>query len=169
MIAARLDRRTLLKGGLAGAALVSVGATGFAVTRPLDGLVTLSALEAAVVGALLDAMFPGDPFPVGGGDPAIVANVDRVVTELLPPLHATAFKLMLSTLEWGTLASRGARFSALDRTTRTDVLHVWSTPGVLARRVAFDALKAILGMAYFSNPAVQAHMGWRGECAGGLA
>ena len=40
-------------------------------------------------------------------------------------------------------------------------------PDVFVRRVAADALKVVLGMAYFAHPDVLAHMGWRAECGNG--
>jgi hypothetical protein len=165
---ALVNRRSLLKGGLAVGAALAVASVA-SLPKAGAGFVALSVGEAAVVGAVAEAMFPGDPFPVDGIEADVVTVVDRFVATNLPAVHAEGFRLMLTTLEWGTLASRGARFSQLDRDTRTEVLRVWAEPGVLPRRVAMDALKAIMGMAYFSHPRVQARMGWRAECAGGLA
>lgn len=165
---ALIDRRTLLKGGLAtGAALALVGAVQLPAAAP--GLLALSEREAEIVAAVAEVLFPGAPFPVSGVEAGIVAKVDHIVADSIPEVGATLFRYLLRTLEWGTLAGRGVRFSDLDLAGRHEVLSVWHQPGVLPRKIAWDALRMILAMAYFSHPEVRAHMGWRAECGGGVA
>lgn len=119
-----------------------------------------------VVTALAEVMFPGAPFPVSGVEAGVEAEVDRIVAEVIAPVQAAAFRYLLRLLEWGTMASRGQRFSALSPPERREVLAVWGQPASLPRRVASDALKAVMGMAYFSNPLVLDHMGYRSTCSG---
>lgn len=168
MSTALIDRRTLLRGGLAaGASLALVGT--LQLPAPAPGLLALSEREAEIVAAVAEVLFPGAPFPVSGVEAGVVAEVDRIVADSIPEVGATLFRYLLRTLEWGTLASRGVRFSDLDLVSRTEVLEVWHQPGVLPRKIAWDAMRMVLSMAYFSHPEVLAHLGWRAECGGGLS
>ena len=146
----------------------AIGA-GFSITlgAPAKGAQVLTAPEFAVVDAVAEILFPGAPFPLSGIEAGVSSEVDRIIAEVLEPVHAAGFRYVLRTLEWGTLASRGHRFSALSVEDRTDVLSTWKGPDQMARRVAGDGLRVILGMAYFGHPEVLASMGWRATCGGG--
>jgi hypothetical protein len=163
-----LTRRRVLLGGAA-VAVVGGGLLARRATVPAPGAKALSAVELACVGALAEVMFPGAPFPVNGLEAGVPAEVDRIVAELLQPVHAAGFRTLVQSLEWGTLASRGTRFSALPPADRADVLERWLSPDLFPRRIAADALKVVLGMAYFAHPDVLAHMGWRAECGNGAS
>lgn len=165
---ALVHRRSFLKGTFALGATLALGS---AVVLPsaAPGLRALSAREGEIVAAVAEVLFPGAPFPVSGVEAGIVAEVDRIVDDSITDAAAVLFRYLLRTLEWGTLVSRGSRFTELSLDDRAEVLGVWHEPGVLPRKIAFDALRAILAMAYFSHPEVRAHIGWRAECGGGVA
>lgn len=162
---ALVSRRRLLRAGLAVGA-----ATAFGAGLRLDGAAIdariLSAEEMAIVRAVAEAMFPGWPMPLDGVAAGVAEEVDRLVGDVMVEPHASGFRYVLRALEWGTLASRGVRFSQLTVEERTEVLDAWADPVMLPRRVAHDSLKLILGMAYFSHPAVLEHIGWRATCGG---
>jgi len=155
-------RRGLMVGGLV-AATAGGGLWGLSQGPPRTGARVLTEKEWTVVEAVGDVMFPGIHLP-SAAEAEVAAGVDRVIAEVLDPIHASGFRYVLRTLEWGTLASRGRPFTGLSRRARAEVLETWSGPEVLPRRVAGDALKVILGMAYYGHPAVQAAMGWRQGC-----
>src|SRR5690606_32322752 len=104
--------------------------------------------------AVAEVFFPGAPFPIDGVAAGVSSGVDRIVGEVLEEAAAAAFRYVLRTLEWGTLASRGRRFTAMSVDERRDVLETWSDPDVVPRRVAMESFKAVLGMAYFAHPEV---------------
>jgi hypothetical protein len=161
-----LSRRRLL---IAGAA-VGAGGGGVAVhraTRPAAGARLFTRSELRIVEAIAEVMFPGGPFPVDGLQAGVAAEVDRIVAEVLEPIHAAGFRTLLQSLEWGTLASRGRSFTALPAPERAEVLERWLDPSVFTRRLAAESFRVVLGMAYFAHPEVLAHMGWRPECGGG--
>lgn len=162
-----VTRRRLLLGGAAlGAGAGSVGAViEFGV--PAEGARLLTARELAVVGAIAEVMFPLGAFPIDGVEAGVAGEVDRIVADVLAPVHASGFRVLLHTLEWGTLASRGRPFSALPAAQRAEVLTTWSDPTVFTRRVVGDAFKVVLGMAYFGHPEVLARIGWTTGCNGG--
>lgn len=158
-------RRRLLFGG---AALAGAGCVMWRrASAPAPGALLLTESEMAIVAAIASVMFPGDPFPIDGIEAGVPAEVDRIVAEVLEPIHATGFRTLLHTLEWGTLASRGASFTALPASDRAEVLERWLDPAVFTRRLAAESFRIVLGMAYFSHPEVLGHMGWQTGCAGG--
>lgn len=165
-----ISRRAVLAGGGSLLAASTVGGVWTAAPKnAAEGMQALSALECEVVAALADAFFPGVHFPLSGTQAGVPAAVDRIVAEVLEPVHAQGFRAILRALEWGTVASRGRRFTGLTRSEQLDVLETWTEPTVLPRRVAGDSLKAVLGMAYFAHPDIQAAMGWRVGCGGEAA
>jgi len=165
---ARMSRRQLLLGGAGIAAGgVAAGAFGLSLGSPATGFRVLSRAEVAVVRAAALTLFPGAPFPVDGLQAEVAEGVDAILSDVLAPLHAAGFRYVLRTLEWGTMASRGARFSRLPTADRQVVLDTWAEPKVFTRRVAGDSLRVVLGMAYFDHPAVLDHMEWNGGCSQG--
>jgi hypothetical protein len=165
---AGITRRTLLTGGAVGAGLAAVGAGAATIAlQPAPGARTLSAGELAVVDAIAEVVFPGAPFPLDGIQAGVAAEVDRILADMLHPLHARGFRALLQSLEWGTLASRGAAFSRLSLAERREVLSTWSDPAVFPRRLAGDAFRLVLGMAYFQHPEILAHIGWSTGCDDG--
>ena len=162
---ALVSRRRLLQAGLAFGAASAFGA-GLRLDGPAVDARILSPEEMAIVRAVAEAMFPGWPMPLDGVAAGVAEEVDRVVADMMVEPHASGFRYVLRALEWGTLASRGMRFSQLTVEDRTEVLDAWSDPVVLPRRVAHDSLKLILGMAYFNHPVVLDHIGWRATCGG---
>ena len=88
----------------------------------------------------------------------------RSLADMLNPIHARGFRALLEALEWGTAASRGTPFSGLSAVDRAQVLAVWADPTVFHRRLAGDAFRLVLGMAYFQHPRILEHIGWSGGC-----
>lgn len=166
---AMVSRRALLRGGVAvGAAVALAGA--LHLPGPSEGARLLSAAERQIVAAVAEVMFPPmAPFPVDGRTAGLEDEVDRIVADCIPALHAAGFRYLLRALEWGAVASHGARFSRLGVADRAEILTIWSDPTVLPRRIAGDALKMVMGMAYFGDRRVLEAIGYRAECGGGLA
>ena len=163
---AKLTRRALLVG--LGASAAAAGGTTWSLSsgHPAEGLLILTPVEFRVVQALSEVLFPGVHFPLSGVEAGVAEEVDRMVAENLDPMHGNGFRYILRALEWGTLASRGRQFSQLPRGIQLEVLETWTEPDVLPRRIAGESIKAVLGMAYFAHPEVQAAMGWRTGCRG---
>jgi hypothetical protein len=165
-VGALITRRQAIRGGLVFASVLAFGA-GLRLDPAAPGALALSVEELAVVRAIAEVMFPRDPFPVDGVEAGVAEEVDRIVADLMQPPASMAFRYVVRALEWGTLASRGTRFSRMSVDERLEVLDAWSNPRLLPRRVSSDLVRLVLGMAYFRHPAVTAHLGWRAGCAGG--
>ncbi|NCG20461.1 MAG: hypothetical protein GWP91_15740, partial [Rhodobacterales bacterium] len=126
----------------------------------------LTAAEWAVVESVSLVFFPGVHFPLNGVQANGTAEVDRLLAEVIAPIQAHAFRVVLRGLEWGTLGSRGRFFTDLTIDEQHHVLSTWCSPDVLPRRIAGDALRVLLGMAYFAHPEIKAAMGWQLGCGG---
>lgn len=162
-----VDRRTLLKSGLAaGAAVALVGAA--SLPGPAAGMRVLSAWEAEIVASMAEAYFPRGVMPLAGPEAGVVRRIDEMLDDWFPLVVAGAFRYLLRAVEWGTLASRGCRFTELDVEQRREVLDAWDDPGLVPRRMASDAMKMAFGIAYFSHAEVLDHIGWRNACSGGV-
>lgn len=132
--------------------------------RPAPGALLLSSRELEVVEATSEVLFPHGVFPVAGGDGQTAPEVDRLLADVIDPPVVGPFRSMLGALEWGTLVSRGTRFSDLTLAERTEVIDVWASENPTPRRMAFESLQAILAMAFFRRPEVNAAIGWRAGC-----
>ena len=165
-----LNRRALLLAGAAAASLAAAGVSVAVLPDAAPDLHVLSDDERAVVAALGEAFFPaGSPLGVSAADVDLPRRVDALLAEDLDPVVAPVFRDLLEALEGGTLVSRGATFSALPLEVRREVVATWAGPVILPRRLAYDALKSVLGMAFFNAPEVVARVGWSPRCHGGAS
>lgn len=162
-----VSRRRFIAAGIAAGAALGTGGLLMRLAPAAPGANLLSCRELGILEAIAEVMFPGDPMPVDGLDAQVAIHVDLLVAQLLPPARQLAFRYGLRGLEVGTQASRGRRFTQLSTAERAEVLEAWSDPSVVPRRLAYDAMKLFLGMAYFRHPAVVEHIGWRTGCPGG--
>ncbi len=162
-----ISRRALLKGGVAAGSALALAA-GIRLPSAGPGFRTLSEHEGLVVAAVAGTMFPRGAMPVGGLDVDIVGRVDEIVTELAT-IHGAGFRYLLRGLEWGSVTSHGRPFTKLATTEREEVLTLWGEPDIVPRRVASDALKMVLAMAFFSFPEVLDAIGYRAACGGGVS
>lgn len=163
-----LSRRALLLSGGALAALAGVSVPAVVLADAAPGFRVFSADELELVGAIGEALFPpGNPLGVSAGEVDLAALVDDLVGDQLDPSVGPLFRYLLRSVEVGTLASRGARFSALPLPDRVDVLHTWADEAVVPRRMLYDALRVVFGMAFLNTPEVVAAIGWQPRCHGG--
>lgn len=159
------SRRSLLLGGAALAAVASVGLRAVVLPQARVGLSLLSDGESQLIEALGEAFFPpGNALGVSAADVDLPALVDALLATELDPQLPTLFRYLLRGLEVGTFAGRGQIFSALSLDERRSVLLNWSDNGVLPRRMAHDAIKSVLGMAFFNAPVVTDRIGWFPRC-----
>lgn len=158
-------RRRLLQGGVVGAAALTAGSA----LRWLNGgydsavaVVALSAKEAVVVAALVDALFAADGAYPGGADLGVVARVDE---ELFSQTAATRDDLQaaLQLLEhappfFGVLG----RFSSLSREKRSAVFTTLLQRGPDVVVQACAGLKQLCSIAYYAHPLTWAAIGYDG-------
>lgn len=160
-----MTRRSLLLAGAAATSLAALGVPAASLPDAAPGFQVLSMGESELIAALGEAFFPpGNALGVSAGDVDLPRLVDELMAEELDPAATPLFRYVLRGLEAGTLASRGAAFSALPLDARRDVLDTWSDNAIFPRRLLHDALKSVLGMAFFNAGEVTARVGWAPRC-----
>jgi hypothetical protein len=124
----------------------------------------LSRREVAFLRAAGDAMFPpGGAIPPSGSDAGVPEYVDDYLG-VVPVRMRVLMRLLFFLVEHATivLPARGPsgfrRFSSLSDAQRIDVLQGWRSSGLVARRIVFTSLRAILTNCYVSDPAVLRHL-----------
>ena len=152
--------------GVTTGALLVAGKSVVFKSQPATGAKVLSSAEISVVEQAAKVLFPEGVFPVSGGDGVTGRQVDELLAEVIDPPAVAPFRSMLAALEWGTLVSRGTRFSDLPEDEARDVLHTWASENPAPRRLAFDSLQAVLSMAFLRRPEVLRAIGWRVGCGG---
>jgi len=165
-----LNRRKFLAASGAAFAALAVGGVGGlgALELPVAaaGHFCLSERELLLVQALAEALFPpGNPLGVTAVGMDLAGEVDELMGDRLDPVVTPVFRRVLQVLDDGTLVSRGARFADLPLDARVEVMAAWGEPGVLARRLMYDALRTIVGMVFFCRTEVCSAIGWRAACA----
>lgn len=171
-------RRSVLKLGLAGGALLSVGGLGWLGLRntnlgpdPRRPLRALSREEFAVVSAITACMLPA---PVAnleltkwpsGWQMHCPEKVDEVVATLHPEA-ANEFKQLLRLFENGISGllthGRPAPFTQLSSEAQADRLNAWRHSRITLLRSGYLALTRLVHATYHSSPEVFAAMGYPG-------
>ncbi len=164
-----ITRRQVLAATAAVTALGSGGVLAH-LPAPAPGRKLFSASEVEIVAALAEAFFPlGNPIGVAGGAVDVAGELDRLLVDDLDHVVAPVFRHLLRGIEYGSVATHGARFTALEPLAREEVLADWAEPGNVPRRMAYEVLKTCVGWAYFNAPQVRAALGWEAECHAGAA
>ncbi len=159
------SRRALLLSGSALAGLTAVGVPISVLPGAAPGFRLLSGGEIELVAAIGEAFFPpGSPLGISATDVDLPVLVDGLMAEELDPVVQPVFRYLLRAIDAGTLASRGASYASLSLEERRSVIETWSDNAIFPRRLAYDALKSVLGMAFFNAPAVTDRIGWMSTC-----
>ncbi len=161
----QVSRRRVIVGAATVAVLAALGIRMSRLPEPSTSHRLLSDDEFVLVTAIADGLFPpGNPLGVAGRDVAVADEVDRLLATELDPEMRLVFRYLIRGLDIGTTASRGKSFVSLDTEARADVLRVWSDTAVLPRRMAFEGIKLVVGMAFMTDPKVSAATGWESAC-----
>jgi hypothetical protein len=161
-----VTRRSVLVAGASAGAILSLGFGFKWMGRAAENSKVLSQIELDVVEKASGVLFPPGVFSISGGEGFTAPEVDRLLADVVDPNVVTPFRVMLGALEWGTLVSRGQRFSSLTLAEAKDVLDIWASENPFPRRIAFDSLQAILGLAFLRRAEVLDDIGWRAGCFG---
>ena len=169
------ERTSLLKLGLLGGALLSLGSLGWIGLRatkmapaPRQKLQALSLREFAVVSALAECMLVQSPWP-SPWTLQCPEKVDAVVASLHP--EATAeFKQLLRLFENGIsgLLTNGRPTPFTQLSTKAQVLRLdaWRHSRITLLRSGYLAFTRLIHATYYSSPEVYARMGYPGPPEG---
>ena len=165
-----IDRRTLLKLGLASSALLAVGGVGLGmrptVYVPANGPLThLNARQYSVFYAMADAIVsPTDEMPSIEGL-AVVETIDEMLNELHPEDVAQllqAVGLLENALTGLLLDGRFHTFTSASRAVRVEILDGWRSSRLSVKQQAYTAMHALCVAAYWGNPAAYLFTGYMG-------
>lgn len=164
------DRRTILKAGMLGSALLAVGGVGLALREgtPRAPAVALRVLDArgfSTLAAAAEVLVPGGAGLPSPSEVQVTETVDAALAHCHPGVQKE-MKQLLSLLENALagllLDGRPRCFSACDHATRERVLASWQTAYNPLLRSGFKALHGFCSGAYWSSSAVAPLIGYPG-------
>lgn len=121
-------------------------------------------------GAVFRAIFTCCASPRGGGPPVVPAGECLALVQpfcaAMDPVLLWGIRLLLLAFEWApvTAACSPRPFTALGPGEQTQYCRAWEQHWLTAVRTAWMALKAIVGVAYCSHPALEARIGMVLRC-----
>jgi hypothetical protein len=169
-----LRRRTFLKLGVAGVAVVGGGGLGLGALRgsapAVDGLRILSAQEYRTLASIARAQFPsGGPFQAGADELDLVRAFDAFLADEGPE-NQSDLKTAIALVEFGPLLfdHRLATFSHLDEAARLDHWRSWCESTLLLRRQIATAFRKFILLVGFDNPQAWSGIGYPGPSLWGV-
>ena len=164
-----MQRRTLLRLGLASAAVLAVGGGGLALVRPgiVDGRLSAGGREVfrAVAAAVLDGTLPADAPARAAALDAQVTRLDAVIAAFPPPTIAELSQLLaLLAIAPGRLGLAGlkAAWSNAPVAEVQAALQSMRTSSLALRQQAYHALRDLTNAAWYAEPAAWVQLGYPG-------
>jgi hypothetical protein len=165
-----MNRRTVLRFGLGGAAVLAVSGVGLSLRpgvrhAPAAALSVLGPVEFSVLAAIADRMAPAmDGYP-SAASLQVAERIDALLATLEPEAGeelCQLLRLLDNALVSALLGGPATPFTALSAQRQDAVLMAWRDSRLTLRRSAFKALRSICLSTYFGHPAVAALVGYPG-------
>lgn len=165
-----LSRRSFLEqtaSGVALGALAALGLPGAAFSAPpaasSHGLRFIGAAEYPVFARLIQAMLPlADSAFTPLERIPVMRTLDRALLGTMPPDALRRLKGGVKTFESAPLPTYGKRFSELDDREAAAFCDAWADSPQAAQRGLVTALKKLVALAYWANPATWPALGYDG-------
>jgi len=165
-----LSRRTVLKYGLGGAAVLAIGGTGLALRStvlvdPQRELKVLSKKEYSILSAVTETILPATSEFPSAREVQVAERVDDALSLCHPGVQkefCQVLGLLESALAGFLLGGRVNTFTSLTPKKRARVLDSWRLGRVDLFRTAFKALHGLVTASYYSTPAAHAVIGYPG-------
>jgi hypothetical protein len=165
-------RRNLLRGGLAGSALLALGGVGLALqstrrgTPPAEALRVLTEDEHAILAAVAARVCPQPGPDVPGAEALGIALAADRLFELAGPEATSGVKSALGLFESGLAGAiffeHARPFTQLAPEDQDAVLLAWRDSSVALRRTVFRALSALVASLYYCDPRTWPGIGYPG-------
>jgi hypothetical protein len=163
-----IDRRTVLKGTLAGSALLGMGGLGLSLQPSAllhaPALKVLSAREYAILMAIAEVLIDVPEGLPSVQEARVVEGVDALMYALHPGTSGE-FKQAVGLVENPVLGLLDGRFRPLSRlrpAARLKALEAWQYSALPLRRSAFRAIHGLLIATYWGDKRTHSHMGYLG-------
>jgi hypothetical protein len=166
------SRRSLLKRGLFGGALLAVGGAGFLALRggrratpPFSGLRVFSDAEYAVLEALAPRLVGSLPGWPSVQEVGVALAVDRIAERTEPSVQAELKQLLGlfdNALAGFLFGGRTVPFTALDAAAQDRVLEEWRDSRLAIRRTGYNALRTLVLAAYYQSSLTWKPLGYPG-------
>lgn len=165
-----VSRRTLLKYGLAGTALLAAGGVGLALRgthlrAPSRELAVLSPQEYSILAAVADRICPENGNFPAASTIGVAEDLDELLRISDPAVGeelGLVLRLVENALPGLLLDGRFTTFTGSDPALQDRILEGMRTSRILARRTMFKALNGLVGATYYGNPAVWPAVGYGG-------
>jgi hypothetical protein len=169
---AGLSRRSLVKRGLVGGALLAAGGASFLALRggasvrlPADGLLVFSAAQYAVLDAVARRMVRPRPGWPSVDEVGVARAADRIAARVEPSAQKELQQL-LGLFENGLagflFGGRTRPFTRLDGAEQDAVLDEWRDSRLAVRRTGFAALRTLVLAGYHQSPSIWPAVGYPG-------
>jgi len=167
-----MQRRTLLKVGIATATLLALAGGTLALLRPArtGGRLTpgAQAMFAALARAVLGALLPPEPARQAHALQGLVQRLEATITGMPPAMQAEVDELLtIAASAPGRYALLGvsSAWDAAGVDELTQALQALRVSNLALRQQAFHALRDIINAAWFAEPATWAAIGYSGPRA----
>ncbi len=170
-----LSRRSLIKRGLLGGALLAAGGAGFlalrrggAVPLPADGLLVFTPAQFAVLDAVARRMVRPRPGWPSVEEVGVARAADRIASRVEPSARKELQQLLGlfdNALAGFLFGGRTRTFTRLDATEQDRVLAEWRDSGVAVRRTGYAALRTLVLAGYYQSPSIWPAVGYAGPPA----
>ena len=165
-----MNRRTLIKTGLAGSALLGLGGLGWGLTAGERGpeglsLATLDRRSYAILSAVADRMCRAGEGAPSAADLKVVEKIDALLASLPPSVTAElkqALLLLESPIFGALMDGRTQPFTQCDGEAQDRVLAAWRDSRWPVRRTVYDALHSLCMAPYWCDASLWARMGYPG-------
>ena len=166
----KLDRRTVLKYGLGGAAVLAAGGVGLglratALRTPRRPLQALTEREYSVLAAFADRVCPAGSGFLSATDVEVAEKVDALLATVHPGVRAEigqALLLFENALAGFLFDRRFQTFTAAPPEVQDQAMEAWRTSKVSVRRTVFKALQGLVAGAYYGSKETYASVGYAG-------
>ena len=166
------SRRSLLKRGLVGGALLAAGGAGFLAWRPgrrvpapAAGLHVFSEAEYGVLDALAHRLIGSLPGWPSVEEVGVALAVDRIAERAEPSVRAELKQLLGlfdNALAGFLFGGRTEAFTALPPAAQDRVLEEWRDSRLAVRRTGYNALRTLVLAGYFQSPLTWKPIGYPG-------
>ena len=164
------SRRRLIKTGLGGSLLLSIGGIGLSaqstrIREPTTPLQALDPVGYSIMAAVADRIVPNGAQYPSASDVGVAEKIDALLATMHPGVGEElqeALKLIENATVGLLLDGRTTPFTASTPEVQDETLHSWQHSRIPVRKTAYRALQKLCTSVYWSDPQTFALCGYPG-------